>query len=403
MVKNCISMVTVTQQKSMTDGNSKSSKLTDAIVYMVAKDNLPFRSVEGVGFRKVMHVAAPHYKVPDRKKIAKLIEAKYETLRTKIQKVIDTLKIISLTTDIWQEEYTSKSYISLTGHYIDTNSGEMISVVLGAEPLDSNHTAAYIVEVLDKILSEWSIPRSKIGGCAADNGANIACAVKDMFGERRYIPCFSHTLNLAVCDSLEGIVEIQILVKRVKSAVTFCKKNVNAADMVRKSQVEKGVPEVDALKVIQSVDTRWNSLLDMLERFLLLSEHINAVFIRFDRVTEVFGSSDLALLREVVKLLQPCKEATVDLGGQKYATTSSVIPTVTCITQMLQSQKVTLEPAIALQQKLLSEIQSRFYATEKHRPHAISTILDPRFKQVYFQQAGAAASALSAIKSLLGK
>lgn len=49
---------------------------------MICRDSLPYNMVEGVGFKKLMKVVAPLYKVPCRKTITDLIDTKYEEKKT---------------------------------------------------------------------------------------------------------------------------------------------------------------------------------------------------------------------------------------------------------------------------------------------------------------------------------
>lgn len=44
----------------------KSLKINNALFYMVCKDNQPFTIVENEGFRNLIKVIAPHYKLPNK-------------------------------------------------------------------------------------------------------------------------------------------------------------------------------------------------------------------------------------------------------------------------------------------------------------------------------------------------
>lgn len=54
--------------------------LTNAILFTIAKDNLPFNIVNKEGFKYLMKIATPLYKVPERKAIIKYMEQKYSYL-----------------------------------------------------------------------------------------------------------------------------------------------------------------------------------------------------------------------------------------------------------------------------------------------------------------------------------
>lgn len=58
-------------------GGTIACNITNLIMYMIAKDNLPLSIVENEGFQRFMKIITPLYKVPSRKTITKLLDAKY--------------------------------------------------------------------------------------------------------------------------------------------------------------------------------------------------------------------------------------------------------------------------------------------------------------------------------------
>ncbi|CAK1597841.1 unnamed protein product [Parnassius mnemosyne] len=53
---------------SFEEGGQKHSEITQALIYMICKDNLPLSCVEKKGLQKLMGTACPLYKLPSRKK-----------------------------------------------------------------------------------------------------------------------------------------------------------------------------------------------------------------------------------------------------------------------------------------------------------------------------------------------
>ena len=89
-----------------------------------------------------------------------------------------------------------------------------------------------------------------------------------------------------------------------------------------------GWEEKDNRALVQDVKTRWNSTVDMLERFHLLQEPIKKVLedeewkekISVNTVTGggkyvKFASNDFKLMEKIVKVFGPFKEATVKLSS----------------------------------------------------------------------------------------
>lgn len=82
------------------EGGSRAADVTSKLLFMIAKDNLPFRIVEKEGFQTFMNTVLPLYKIPSRKSITHLMEEKYEPLSSMIKVQLSKIKYLSLTTDI---------------------------------------------------------------------------------------------------------------------------------------------------------------------------------------------------------------------------------------------------------------------------------------------------------------
>ncbi|CAG4953928.1 unnamed protein product [Parnassius apollo] len=65
--------------------------------------------------------------------------------------------------------------------------------------------------------------------------------------------------------------------------------------------------EGEVLTLIQSVSTRWNSCLDMLERFNTLSAIVAKILATRRNVPDMITSSKLSVIRDLIMLLTPFK------------------------------------------------------------------------------------------------
>lgn len=125
-------------------GGSKAGFITNAILFMIAKDNLPFQTVENEGFQYLLKTVAPLYKLPGRKSITKLMEEKYELLSMIIKEKLSVVDAITLTSDVWTDTLNTRSYLGMTTHFVSKNKLE--SVMLGVTLLEERHTAEYLGE-----------------------------------------------------------------------------------------------------------------------------------------------------------------------------------------------------------------------------------------------------------------
>lgn len=91
----------------------------------------------------------------------------------------------------------------------------------------------------------------------------MVAAVKKM--NMRHPPCFAHTLNLIVKDSLAADTELDDLRSKVRRVVGFFRSSCTAKKKLDNLQKDLKMPQ---LRLLQEVETRWNSTYLMLERFL---------------------------------------------------------------------------------------------------------------------------------------
>jgi len=85
---------------------------------------------------------------------------------------------------------------------------------------------------------------------------------------------------------------------------------------------------------------------------------------------------------ELIRLLEPIEEATVQWSGRSYATISLVHPMVNAIISFLTEFKSTSNTITSVVNNILSDIQVRF--GKPNQLELISTILDPRWKSLSF-------------------
>jgi len=79
------------------------AKITNALLFMVAKDNMPLNTVEKNGFQYFLKVIALLYKIPAPKQLTKLMDNEYEMLSLLMMNKLSTATTIILTCDVWTE------------------------------------------------------------------------------------------------------------------------------------------------------------------------------------------------------------------------------------------------------------------------------------------------------------
>ena len=85
------------------------------LLQMVVRNNQPFSIVEDEGFINYTAHLQPLYTLPCRKTLTELLEPEYNNVRQVIQDEINAAKFVSFTSDVWTEDTTKASFLSLSG------------------------------------------------------------------------------------------------------------------------------------------------------------------------------------------------------------------------------------------------------------------------------------------------
>ena len=201
--------------------------------------------------------------------------------------------------------------------------------------------------------------------------------------------CLNHVLQLSINDEVFEQPDITSIVANVKAFVNYAAISVLLSASLRKKQEALGFASIKAL--VQDVKTRWNSTLDMLERFVELKEAIIGVLededwkgkikVKTDGVSGKvkFSSNDWKVMERTVVVLKPFKEATVKLSSAS-ACVSQSIPTISSLrlTLKLADNTSTDKGVRDLKTRLNENLKARTEYLEKSEIHNIATLLDWR-------------------------
>lgn len=310
-----------------------------------------------------------------------MIDDKYDVLSLQFIEKLLEVESICLTTDIWTDTYSTRSYMGLTGHFI--NESELLSINFGVYHLTEPHNADYLSQMLIKMTQKWGIFSEKVVDVVTDNGANIVKAVTIAFGKQKHLWCFAHTLNLVAqkpFDEKGGIENTQQLLNIVKDITRYCKQNPNVADALPKAQNDVAVP----LKLIQSVCTRWNSIYYQLVRFVKLSNLLAPILLNHPKDPPMLTASQLDSIRDLINILKPMEAVTKEVCVEKFVTSSKIISIVSCLLKTYSAMKTETDVGSATKNLILEELSRRFGTMEQVHVLATTTLLDPRFKRIHF-------------------
>ncbi|XP_041853351.1 E3 SUMO-protein ligase ZBED1-like isoform X2 [Melanotaenia boesemani] len=366
-------------QSALADNSTHSKAITEAIGYFICKDMCPYSVVENAGFRQMIRILEPKYKLPSRQHFSeKCIPGLYEEAKREVSEFLSTAERVAFTTDAWTSRATH-SYVTITVHYVAPD-WSMKTHVLQTRVFNESHTGKNIGALLRDACMEWKIEK-KNPALVTDNARNMIAAGQEA-EMNPHVTCIAHTINLASQKAFQVQHAARVL-GQVRRIVTFFHHSPKASEILHQNQLLLGLP---SHKLIQDVCTLWNSSYDMLERFL---EQQPAVFaglmsreLRKGEDVNTLTEEDLATIEAIVKLMEPVKVATTLLCEEDNPTLSMVAPVQAKLRKHFSAVDGDLHIIAEMKARFLEDFQKR-YQRIQDTLH-VASALDPRFKVLSF-------------------
>ena len=124
----------------MYEANSLRQQMLDnALLEMIASDMQPSSIVNDKGSNKFVNLLDSRYHIPSRRNLMPKLPTKYEEVKARVKKCLESVAHVCLTTDIWTSRAT-QGYITVTCHFLD-ELWQMQTFVLETFNLTVSHTA----------------------------------------------------------------------------------------------------------------------------------------------------------------------------------------------------------------------------------------------------------------------
>ena len=331
----------------------------------------------------------PKFALPTRKWLSnKALNDLYAEHRKRIQSVLDSdlpkVKTITITVDGWTSRSKDHFY-SLTLQYLK-DCWMLIRYTLECSYFPGEQGSDNIHDKVAEMAMSWGIDiedNSRDIYIVTDNHVPICAALRESNAE--HLRCAIHTLQLGIEDSFkecEGAVDD--LLATCRSIVGHYNHSTKSNERLHVTQERLGVPEHD---LVQCVDTRWNSTYLMLQRLLEQKEAlcVDLPKIRIARRTVEISSEDWLKISDLVTILQPAYEATLELSQGVVPTYSMVLPAVNSIMTGLVSTSGSSFTR-NFKRVLARNVKARFSRVENDTNYALATLVDPRFKNLLLSE-----------------
>lgn len=294
------------------DSSSQRKKeLDEALAMMIATDFQPFNIVNDVGFRKFIHLLDPKYALPSKFTIKEnIMKNLYFQAKNKLKEVLHDINYVAITTDCWTSQAT-ESYLTATCQFINNNF-ELKTASLSTKQLLKNHTAQNLADTLEDIFNDWNIG-NKVACIVTDNAQNMVKMCEIL--KKNHLPCYAHTLNLAVQENLK-LDCIKHILNKCKNIVRFFKNSTHATGIFNEEQKNELHNDTTyPLKLVQEVITRWNSSLNMIRRIIKTKDPLNRTLLKVKKAPAPLSAEEIVILSEIEECLDSFDEATFKVSG----------------------------------------------------------------------------------------
>ncbi|XP_055959959.1 zinc finger BED domain-containing protein RICESLEEPER 2-like [Mercurialis annua] len=366
-----------------------------AVSYMIVVDELPLKFVEKQGFKKLMSIACPRFKIPSRWTVNRDCYAMFveEKLKLKHFMKFNTQRV-SLTSDAWTSNQRI-NYMCVTAHFIDTE-WKLHKKIISFVPC-SMHKGEYLSKALETCLQEWGL--KNIFTVTLDNAENNTAAMSFFMKKMltwgcsparckfAHMRCIAHILNLVVSD---GLKESGASVQKVRGVVRYIK---NSPLRLSKFKECKKTCELECKRSLcLDVPTRWNSTYLMLNTACLYQK----VFEEYEETESSFkkdlgdsvpGFLDWEHVRELCGMLECFYKMTLRISGSLYVTSNNHFNEISDLCTILQDWTRSDDVSLRSMGSKMKQKFDKYWGDPivMNKLIFFANILDPRDRILYLE------------------
>ena len=386
--------------------STKWKAATDALTKFVIKDGRPANMIECEGFKEFVHEICPEYEVPCKVTINNRMEKMYEVEKEKLKTELKEQEFVAVTSDGGSSS-NSASYQDTNVHFI-TKNFELKSKILSVKENKESHTAINYRKNTDDVLEEFGI-KDKVVKTVTDNENKMKAA----FTKEERNGCVSHIMH----KSYETGTKVKVVKDTILKTRKIGRKHNKSHKMkygLEKAQKKRLLRQKP---IQQDVENRWGSTRQATASYLddkdgdtddedMLSNTFADEFKNCEAVNEALRGldwrkskgkgkdgkekleeylltrSDMLRIRNLNKFLIGLDVYSTTLGGNKFVTSSVVMPAVKSMQKHLKVNEE--DPGYISQMKkdMLEDFRERCADNLDMEFLCKTSALDPRFKNL---------------------
>ena len=330
--------------------SAKWKSASAALTKFVIKDGRPANMIECDVFKEFVQEICPEYEVPSKVTITNKMEQMYEAEKEKLKTELKEQEFVAVTSDGGSSS-NSASYQDTNVHFI-TDNFELKSRILSVKENKESHTAVNYRKNTDDVLEEFGI-KEKVVKTVTDNENKMKAA----FTKEERTGCVSHIMH----KSYEAGTKVKVVQGTILKTRKIGRKHNKSYKMkygLQKAQKKRLLKEKP---IQQDVENRWGSTRQATASYLddkdgdsedkrMLSDTFADEFKNCEAVNEALRSldwgkskgkgkngkekleeylltrNDMLRIRNLNKFLTELDVYSTTLGGNKFVTSSVVVP-----------------------------------------------------------------------------
>lgn len=348
---------------------------------MLVTDLLPLTTVKDTGFRAFSRALNPTFDPPSSTLWVRTeLQSVYECIKAEVLKALESVREVALTADMWT--YASDGvYLTVSCHFIDRY-WKRRSYVLETVPLDKEKDAGRVAEQLLKTANKWGITtkvKVVVSNIVSRGSMTESCEAKGW----THVRCFVCTLDVVFREAL-ALLDKKLsrdtspLLRKCRAVVRFFQQDRDAQRQLRANQEQL---KLSPLRLVQAAqEDVWQDVATMLQRLAEQRDAINMVLLQRIKEDLWLNERDAEQINTMLAALQPLRDMAKEMmASDGYESLSNIIP---LLTRLQEAMARLSENGNQVARALADVFVRHFSHAGDHRWMALSTALDPRFKDI---------------------
>ncbi|XP_062382579.1 E3 SUMO-protein ligase ZBED1 isoform X2 [Sardina pilchardus] len=374
--------IAVPQQVSQVVFPSEDEHLKQGLLKMLVTDLLPFSKVKDVGFRAFCRGLNPTFDPPSSALWVRTeLQGVYERIKADVRDTLQSVPDVALTAEMWTHA-SEGAYLTVSCHFIDRY-WKRRSCLLETVPLGADRGAARVVEQLLKTSGDWGVAEKVkvvVSNMMSKGSMTESCEAKGWV----HVRCFVCTLDVVFREALAQLDEttttwrVPQLLRKCRAVVRFFQQDRDAQRQLRANQEQLNLAPLRLVQAAAAEDT-WLDVAAMLQRLSEQRAAINQVLLQHVKEDLWLNERDMEKIHDILAALQPLRDTANGMVSDGYESLSNIIPLV----DSLQKSMAWLSEGGNRVARALADVCVRHVSHAwDHRWTALSTAMDPRFKNM---------------------